>query len=83
MVLAFLFSGNANAGINEPGISFLSFQCKAGFDTEHYKIKKLVKKNQTVVLYGSCNDRSWSWSSNKGKNLKNVLTRLLYGCPKI
>ncbi len=44
VVLGFLFSGNANAGINEPGISFLSFQCKAGFDTEHYKIKKLVKK---------------------------------------
>jgi len=38
VVLGFLFSGNANAGINEPGISFLSFQCKAGFDTEHYKI---------------------------------------------
>jgi len=48
LVLGFLFSGNANAGINEPGISFLSTECKAGFDTEHYKIKKLVKKNQTV-----------------------------------
>ena len=51
VVLGFLFSGNAYAGVNEPGISFLSFQCKAGFDTEHYKIKKLVKKNQTGVLF--------------------------------
>ena len=41
MVLGFLFSGNTNAGINEPGLSFLSTECKAGFDTEHYKIKKL------------------------------------------
>ena len=44
VVLGLLLSGNANAGINEPGISFLSTECKAGFDTEHYKIKKLVKK---------------------------------------
>ena len=82
VVLGFLFSGNANAGINEPGISFLSFQCKAGFDTEHYKIKKLVKKNQTVVLYASCNDRSWSWASNKGKNLKKLHKKTYKQCMK-
>ena len=82
VVLGFLFSGNANAGINEPGISFLSTECKAGFDTEHYKIKKLVKKNQTVVLYGSCNDRSWSWSSNKGKNLKKLHKKTFKQCTK-
>ena len=82
LVLAFLFSGNANAGINEPGISFLSFECKAGLDTEHYKIKKLVKKNQTVVLYGSCNGRNYSWSFNKGKNLKKLHKKTFKQCTK-
>jgi len=82
LVLGFLFSGNANAGVNEPGISFLSTECKAGFDTEHYKIKKLVKKNQTVVLYASCNDRSWSWASNKGKNLKKLHKKTYKQCMK-
>ena len=82
VVLGLLLSGNANAGINEPGISFLSFQCKAGFDTEHYKIKKLVKKNQTGVLYGSCNGRSWSWAANKGKNLKKLHKKTFKQCTK-
>ncbi len=44
LVLGLLLSGNAYAGVNEPGISFLSTVCKAGFDTEHYKIKKISKK---------------------------------------
>ena len=82
MVLGFLFSGNANAGINEPGISFLSTVCKAGFNTEHYKIKKLVKKNQTGVLYGSCNGRTWSWAANKGKNLKKLHKKTFKQCTK-
>ena len=82
VVLGLLLSGNANAGINEPGISFLSFECKAGFDTEHYKIKKLVKKNQTGVLYGSCNGRSWSWAANKGKNLKKLHKKTFKQCTK-
>ena len=80
VVLGFLFSGNANAGINEPGISFLSTECKAGFNTEHYKIKKLVKKNQTAVLYASCNGRSWSWAANKGKNLKKLHKKTFKEC---
>ena len=82
VVLGFLFSGNANAGINEPGISFLSTECKAGIDTEHYKIKKLVKKNQTGVLYASCNGRSWSWAANKGKNLKKLHKKTFKQCTK-
>jgi len=82
VVLGLLLSGNANAGINEPGISFLSTECKAGFDTEHYKIKKLVKKNQTGVLYASCNGRSWSWAANKGKNLKKLHKKTFKECTK-
>ena len=82
MVLGLLLSGNAYAGVNEPGISFLSTVCKAGFNTEHYKIKKLVKKNQTVVLYASCNDRNWSWASNKGKNLKKLHKKTYKQCMK-
>ena len=82
LVLGLLLSGNAYAGVNEPGISFLSTVCKAGFNTEHYKIKKLVKKNQTVVLYASCNDRSWSWAANKGKNLKKLHKKTFKKCTK-
>ena len=82
VVLGLLLSGNAYAGVNEPGISFLSTVCKAGFNTEHYKIKKLVKKNQTGVLYGSCNGRTWSWAANKGKNLKKLHKKTFKQCTK-
>ena len=45
-ILVFLFSGNANAGVNEPGTGLLG-RCKGGLKWEH-KIAKIfiVKKLQ-------------------------------------
>ena len=40
LVLAFLFSGNANAGVNEPGTGFLG-KCKGPLKWEHKKLKKI------------------------------------------
>jgi len=39
-VLAFLFIGNANAGVNEPGIAWMSGLCSITFSNEHEKLKK-------------------------------------------
>ena len=82
LLLGFLFSGKANAGINEPGISLLSTQCKLNFKIEHDKIKKSLKKNQTAVLYGSCNNGRWSYASDKGKNLKRLHKNTFKECMK-
>jgi hypothetical protein len=82
LLLGFLFSGKANAGINEPGISLLSPQCKLNFKIEHDKIKKSLKKNQTAVLYGSCNNGRWSYASDKGKNLKRLHKKTFKECMK-
>ena len=57
MVLGFLFSGNANAGVNEPGTSRCGIET---FSKEHEKLKKIYlesDKKINVVLYGSCNDK--------------------------
>ena len=40
LVLAFLFSGNANAGVNEPGTGLLG-RCEGGLKWEHKKLKKI------------------------------------------
>ena len=61
LVLAFLFSGNANAGVNEPGFAWISGLCSESFSKEHEKLKKIYlesDKKKQVVLYGSCNDKS-------------------------
>ena len=40
VVLGFLFSGNANAGINEPGTEYLG-NCREALQWEHKKLKKI------------------------------------------
>ena len=72
LVLAFLFSGNANAGVNEPGTGFLG-KCKGALKWEHKKLKKIYlekDKKINVVLYASCKDGRFGWGSKKGKNLE-------------
>ena len=42
VILGFLFSGNANAGINEPGTGYLNLEkCKGRLKWEHKKLKKI------------------------------------------
>ena len=48
VVLAFLFSGNANAGVNEPGTGFLG-KCKGALKWEHKKLN--VKKFINNLFY--------------------------------
>ena len=68
-ILAFLFSGNANAGVNEPGTGLLG-RCEGGLKWEHKKLKKIYlesDKKINVVLYASCKDGRFGWGSKKGK----------------
>ena len=72
LVLVFLFSGNANAGVNEPGTGFLG-KCKGALKWEHKKLKKIYlekDKKINVILYASCKDGRFGWGSKKGKNLE-------------
>ena len=72
LVLAFLFSGNAYAGINELGTGFLG-KCKGALKWEHKKLKKIYlesDKKINVVLYASCNADTYSFGHRKGKNLE-------------
>ena len=43
LVLAFLFSGNANAGVNEPGWESVEM-CESAFNQEHTKLKKIYRE---------------------------------------
>ena len=53
LVLAFLFSGNANAGLNEPGTGFLG-KCKGALKWEHKKLKKIyLEKDKPNSLFNS------------------------------
>ena len=84
VVLGFLFSGNANAGVNEPGTGFLG-KCKGALKWEHKKLKKIYlekDKKINVVLYASCSDDKWSWAANKGKNLKKLHKKTYKECMK-
>ena len=84
LVLAFLFSGNANAGVNEPGIAWISGLCSESFSKEHEKLKKIYlesDKKINVVLYGSCNDKSnYSFGTKKGKNLEALHKKAYKAC---
>ena len=77
MVLGFLFNGNANAGINEPGTGFLG-KCKGALKWEHKKLKKIYlekDKKINVIIYASCTSDRWGWGIKKGKNLENVINK--------
>jgi len=84
LVLGFLFSGNANAGVNEPGTGLLG-RCEGGLKWEHKKLKKIYlesDKKINVVLYASCNASNYGWRARKGKNLKALHKKAYKGCLK-
>ena len=84
VVLGLLFSGNANAGINEPGTGFLG-KCKGALKWEHKKLKKIyLEKDRkiNVILYASCNADSWSFGIKKGKNLETLHKKAYKTCLK-
>ena len=84
LVLGLLFSGNANAGVNEPGTGFLG-KCKGALQWEHKKLKKIYlekDKKINVVLYASCKAGYFGWGSKKGKNLEALHKKTYKRCLK-
>jgi hypothetical protein len=86
VVLGLLFSGNAYAGVNEPGVTSIA-GCDRGLKFQHKKLikkhlKELIKKNQTGVLYASCNYDLYSWAANKGKDLEKLHKKTYKQCMK-
>ena len=85
MVFGLLLSGNAYAGVNEPGVTSIA-GCEAL--KYHYKklikkhLKELIKKNETGVLYASCDYGKYSWAANKGKNLEKLHKKVYKECMK-
>jgi len=86
VVLGLLLSGNANAGVNEPGVTSIA-GCDRGLKFQHKKLikkhlKELIKKKQTGVLYASCNYDLYSWAANKGKDLEKLHKKTYKQCMK-
>ena len=84
LILGFLFSGNANAGVNEPGTGFLG-KCKGALKWEHKKLKKIyLEKNKkiNVIIYASCTADRWGWGIKKGKNLEALHKKAYKSCLK-
>ena len=86
LVLGFLFSGNANADVNEPGFAWISGQCSESFSKEHEKLKKIYLKSdkkKQVVFYTSCDNRGkYGWGIKKGKNLEDLHKKAYNSCLK-
>ena len=88
VILGFLFSGNANAGINEPGTGYLYSglkACKGALKSEHKKLKKIyLEKDRkiNVILYASCNAEDVVWGIKKGKNLETLHQKAYKKCLK-
>ena len=85
-VLGLLLSGNAYAGVNEPGVTSIS-GCDSGLKSENKKfikkhLKKLSKKNVNSVLYASCDYVNYSWAVNKGKDLEKLHKKTYKECTK-
>ena len=85
VVLVFLFSGNANAGVNEPGWGPVK-KCESNFNLQHAILKKIYlesDKKINVVVYGSCNDNgNYGFGAKKGKNLKALHKKTYKTCLK-
>jgi hypothetical protein len=88
VVLGLLLSGNAYAGVNEPGVTSIA-GCDSGLKSANKKfikkhLKKLSKKNETSVLYASCDyyDGDYSWAVNKGKDLEKLHKKTYKQCTK-
>ena len=87
IVLGLLLSGNANAGVNEPGVTSIA-GCDKALKFQHKKLikkhlKELIKKNQTGVIYASCDYDKYSWAVNKGKNLEKLHKKVYKHCMKL
>ena len=85
MVLGLLFSVKAYAGVNEPGFTSIA-GCEA-LKYQHKKLikkhlKELIKKNETGVLYASCDYGKYSFAANKGKNLEKLHKKVYKECMK-
>ena len=86
VVLGLLLSGNAYAGVNEPGITSIA-GCDRGLKSANKKfikkhLKKLSKKNENSVLYASCDYENYSWAVNKGKDLEKLHKKTYKQCTK-
>ena len=84
IVLGLLLSGNAYAGVNEPGVTSIA-GCDKGLKFQHEKlIKKHLKKNKKIngVMYASCNYDQYSWAVNKGKDLERLHKKTYKQCMK-
>jgi len=86
IALGLLLSGNAYAGVNEPGVTSIA-GCDKGLKFQHEKLikkhlKELIKKNKTGVLYASCNYDQYSWAANKGKDLEKLHKKTYKQCMK-
>ena len=85
LVLGLLLSGNANAGVNEPGSLPVSGPCEFAFKMEHQNLKKIYlekDKKINVVLYASCKAGYFGWGSKKGKNLEALHKKTYKRCLK-
>ena len=86
VVLGLLLSGNAYAGVNEPGFAPISEQCSESFSKEHEKLKKIYLKSdkkKQVVFYASCdNPDKYGWGIKKGKNLEALHKKAYNSCLK-
>ena len=86
VVLGLLLSGNAYAGVNEPGVTSIA-GCDKSLKYQYKKfikkhLKKLSKKNQTSVLYASCDYDKYSLAANKGKDLEKLHKKTYKQCMK-
>ena len=86
VVLGLLLSGNAYAGVNEPGVTSIA-GCDKSLKYQFKKIKKkhskeFKKKKQTFVLYASCDYDKYSWAANKGKDLEKLHKKTYKQCMK-
>ena len=87
VVLGLLLSGNAYAGVNEPG-SNVYCSVIDGLNLENKKFikkhsKKLSIKNETSVLYASCDYKyNHVWAVNRGKDLEKLHKKTYKQCMK-
>ena len=86
IILGLLLSGNAYADVNEPGVTSIA-GCDSGLKSVNEKfikkhLKKLSKKNETSVLYASCDYDNYSWAVNKGRDLEKLHKKTYKQCTK-
>ena len=86
LVICSLLGGKAYAGVNEPGVTSIA-GCDKSLKYQYKKfikkhLKELSKKNQTSVLYASCDYDKYSLAANKGKDLEKLHKKTYKQCMK-